>query len=278
MITENSLTIFEGKEIRKVWHNEEWWFSIIDIVAVLTDSADPKQYIKKMHQRDPVLNANWGTICTPLELTAPDGKKRETNCVNTESAFRVIQSIPSLKAEPFKLWLAKVGYERIEETENPELSFDRAMKTYLQKGYSKEWINQRLKTIEIRKELTDEWNRSGVDKESDFAILTNEITKAWAGKTISEYKQLKNLKKESLRDNMTNMELVLNMLAEATTTEISKKVNPQTFHESKEVAVKGGTVAGNTRKDVEEQLGESVVTSKNAQDYVADKTKKKMLR
>ena len=271
------MAIFEGKNIRRIWYNEEWWFSIIDIVAALTGSTDPKQYIKKMHQRDQILNTNWGTICTLLELTAPDGKKRETNCVNTESAFRIIQSIPSLKAEPFKLWLAKVGYERINETYDPELAFNRAMKTYLQKGYSKEWINQRLKTIEIRKELTDEWNRSGVEKESDFAILTNEITKAWSGKTVSEYKQFKNLKKEGLRDNMTNMELVLNMLAEATTTEISKKENPQTFHENKEVAVKGGTVAGNTRRDIEKQLGESVVTPQNSQDYLENK-KKRMLK
>jgi len=218
------------------------------------------------------------TNCNQLKLIAPDGKMRLTDVGDTEQILRLIQSVPSKKAEPFKVWLAKVGNERINETYDPELAFDRAMKTYLQKGYSKEWINQRLKTIEVRKELTDEWNRSGIEKESDFAILTNEITKAWSEKTVSEYKQFKNLKKENLRDNMTNLELVLNMLAEATTTEISKKQNPKTFDDSKNIAIKGGTIAGNTRKDIEKQLGESIVTSKNAKDNLIELSKHNILK
>ena len=189
MDAKNAIVVFQGRNVRRTWHNDEWWFSIFDIVAILTDSADPKQYVKKMRSRDPILNANWGTICTPLELLAPDGKKRETNCVNTEGAFRIIQSIPSPKAEPFKLWLAKVGNERIDETHDPELAIDRAMQTYLKKGYSKEWINQRLKTIEVRKELTDEWERVGIKETSEFAILTNEITDAWSGLTVKKYKR-----------------------------------------------------------------------------------------
>jgi len=237
----NSIKLFEHKKVRVQWVEEEqkWYFSIIDVIEVLTDSSIPRRYWSDLKIKLKEEGFELYEKIVQLKLVSADGKKYETDCADTQLILRIIQSIPSPKAEPFKVWLAVVGNERINETYDPELAFDRAMKTYLQKGYSKEWINQRLKTIEIRKELTDEWNRSGVDKESDFAILTNEITKAWSGRTVSEYKQLKNLKKESLRDNMTNMELVLNMLAEATTTEISKKVNPQTFHESKEVAVKG---------------------------------------
>ena len=276
----NSIKLFEHKKVRVQWVEEEqkWYVYIIDVIEVLTDSSIPRRYWSDLKIKLKEEGFELYEKIVQLKLVSADGKKYETDCADTQLILRIIQSIPSPKAEPFKVWLAVVGNERINETYDPELAFDRAMKTYLQKGYSKEWINQRLKTIEIRKELTDEWNRSGVDKESDFAILTNEITKAWSGRTVSEYKQLKNLKKESLRDNMTNMELVLNMLAEATTTEISKKEGPQTFHKSKEIAVKGGTVAGNTRKDIEKQLGESVVTQKNADDYLENKGKRKTLR
>ena len=271
---EEGLVVFQDKKIRRIWHNEEWWFSVIDILGALSVSEDPRNYWKVLKHRLLEEGANETvTKCNQLKLVAEDGKLRETDCANTETLFRLIQSIPSPKVEPLKLWLAKVGYQRIEETQDPELAFDRAMNTYLQKGHSKEWINQRLKTIEVRKELTDEWNRAGVKEESDFAILTNEITKAWSGKTVAEYKRLKNLKKENLRDNMTNLELVLNMLAEATTTEISKKENPETFDESKQVAVKGGTVAGNTRKDIEKQLGKSIITSKNSKDKILELSK-----
>lgn len=267
-MNQNTIKLFENKKVRVEWLEKEqkWYFSIADVIAVLTDSIDPGAYWRKLKERLKEEGNETVTNCHTLKLLAQDGKMRLADVGDTEQILRLVQSIPSKKAEPFKVWLAMVGNERINETQDPELAFDRAMKTYLQKGYSKEWINQRLKTIEIRKELTDEWNKAGIDKESDFAILTNEITKAWSGKTVSEYKQLKNLKKESLRDNMTNLELVLNMLAEATTTEISKKEKPQTFHESKEIAVKGGTVAGNTRKDIEKRLGENIVTPKNAKD------------
>lgn len=271
MVKNHAIRLFENKKVRVQWVEEEqkWYFSIIDVIAVLTDSPNPNNYWKVLKFRLKKEGNESVTNCNQLKMQSSDGKFYLTDVGDTEQVLRLIQSVPSKNAEPFKEWLAKVGYERIEETEDPELAFDRAMKTYLQKGYSKEWVNQRLKTIEIRKDLTDEWNRAGIDKESDFAILTNEITKAWSGKTVSEYKQLKNLKKENLRDNMTNLELVLNMLAEATTTEISRKENPDTFDESKHIAVRGGTVAGNTRKDIEKQLGESIVTPKNAIDNLA---------
>lgn len=271
----HSIKLFENKKVRTQWieTEEKWYFSIIDVIAILTDSQNPQTYWRVLKMRLKNEGNETVTNCNALKLLSPDGKMRLTDVADTEQLLRLIQSIPSKKAEPFKVWLAKVGYQRIEETEDPELAFDRAMKTYLQKGYSKEWVNQRLKTIEVRKELTTEWNRAGLEKESDFAILTNEITKAWSGKTVSEYKKLKNLKKENLRDNMTNLELVLNMLAEATTTEISKKQNPKTFDESKHVAIRGGTVAGNTRKDIEKQLGGSIVTPKNAKDDVLELSK-----
>jgi hypothetical protein len=246
----------------------------VDVIEVLTGSSIPRRYWSDLKIKLKEEGFQLYEKIVQLKLLSADGKKYETDCADTELLLRIIQSIPSPKAEPFKVWLAKVGNERINETYDPELAFDRAMKTYLQKGYSKEWINQRLKTIEVRRELTDEWNRSGIEKETDFAILTNEITKAWSGKTVSEYKQLKNLKKENLRDNMTNLELVLNMLAEATTTELSKKESPNEFEESKKIAIRGGTVAGNTRKDIEKQLGESIVTSKNAKDNVLELSKK----
>ncbi|MDO8643317.1 MAG: BRO family protein [Candidatus Woesearchaeota archaeon] len=277
MNKERSIKLFENKKVRVQWVEEaqKWYFSVVDVVEVLTDSENPQTYWRVLKMRLKDEGNETVTNCNAFKMIAPDGKMRLTDVADTEQLLRLIQSIPSKKAEPFKVWLAKVGYQRIEETEDPELAFDRAMKTYLQKGYSKEWVNQRLKTIEVRKELTNEWNRAGIDKESDFGILTNEITKAWSGKTVSEYKQLKSLKKENLRDNMTNLELVLNMLAEATTTELSKKQNPKEFHESKKIAVQGGTVAGNTRKDIEKQLGEGIVTPKNAKDTLLELSNKK---
>lgn len=277
----NAIKIFQDRKIRAKWNEDEekWYFSIVDVVAILTDNdfQGARNYWKVLKHR---LNREGNesvTNCNQLKMMASDGKYYLTDVADTEQLLRLIQSIPSKKAEPFKIWLAKVGYERIEETENPELAFDRAMQTYLQKGYSKEWINQRLKTIEVRKELTDEWNRVGIDKQSDYAILTNEITNAWSGKNVKEYKKFKSLKKENLRDNMTNLELVLNMLAEATTTELSKKEDPKTFFHSKVIAKKGGKVAGNTRKDIEKQLGEKVVTSKNANEIMFNKKKRIML-
>ncbi len=272
----SDIKLFESKKVRTYWDAEKelWYFSVQDVVAALTDSADIKQYIKKLRSRDPQLFANWGTICTLVEMTAADGKKRKIQAANTQGLLRIIQSIPSPKAEPFKQWLAQVGYERIEETEDPELSFDRAMETYLAKGYSKAWINQRLKSIEVRKELTDEWEKRGVKRGMDFAILTDIITKAWSNKTVNEYKQHKKLKKENLRDHMTNLELVLNMLAEATTSEISKEKNPKSLDESKVIAKQGGTIAGNTRKEIEAKTGKKVVSALNAKQLSLGKRKK----
>ncbi|MFH1052876.1 MAG: BRO family protein [Candidatus Woesearchaeota archaeon] len=275
MDKEHSIKLFENKKVRVEWSQKEekWYFSIVDVVQVLTDSSIPRRYWSDLKIKLKAEGFELYDKIVQLKLMSSDGKKYVTDCADTELILRLVQSIPSKKAEPFKVWLAKVGNERINETYDPELAFDRAMKTYLQKGYSKEWINQRLKTIEVRKELTDEWNRSGIEKETDFAILTNEITKAWSGKTVSEYKQLKSLKKENLRDNMTNLELVLNMLAEATTTELSKKENPDEFEKSKKIAIRGGTVAGNTRNDIEKQLGESIISPKNAKDNLLELSK-----
>ena len=271
------LQLFQEQKVRTHWDEEQekWYFSVQDVVQILTDSTDVKQYIKRMRTRDAELNSNWGTICTPLKMIAADGKIRKIQASDTEGLFRIIQSIPSPKAEPFKLWLAKVGYERIEETEDPELAFDRAMETYLKKGYSKEWINQRLKSIEVRKELTDEWQERGMEEGLEYAILTNELTKAWTGKTVKEYKKLKDLKKENLRDNMTNLELVLNMLAEASTTEISKEKKPQGLDANKDIARKGGTAAKKARLEIEKQTGKPVVTGKNANNLLEDLNKKK---
>jgi len=268
----NSIKLFEDKRVRVQWYpqKEKWYFSIIDIIEVLTDSLRPRKYWADLKAKLKEEGSELSDKIGQLKMKSSDGKFYLTDVGDTEQILRLVQSIPSKKAEPFKIWLAKVGYQRIEETEDPELAFDRAMKTYLQKGYSKEWINQRLKTIEIRKELTDEWNKAGIEKETDFAILTNEITKAWSGKTISEYKQLKNLKKENLRDNMTNIELVLNMLAEATTTELSKEKNPSEFEDSKKIAISGGTVAGNARRDIEKRLGKDIVSPKNAKDNISE--------
>lgn len=261
--------LFEDKKIRTAWdeQQEEWYFSVVDVVAVLTDSVDPKQYIKKMRSRDLELNSNWGTICTPVEMIAADGKKRKIQAAALEGVLRLVQSIPSPKAEPFKAWLARVGAERIEETIDPELTIDRALTTYLQKGYSREWINQRLQAIQVRKELTDEWQDRGVMQGKEYAILTNEITQAWSGMNTQQYKKLKGLKKQNLRDNMSTTELILNMLAETSTTDISKEEMPATFEENKKVSRRGGGVAGIARQALEAETGKPVITSKNAVDF-----------
>jgi len=278
---ENSkkIKVFQGKKVRTHWdeEKEKWYFSIVDVIAILTESVDPFAYWRKLKQRLLEEGNETVTNCHALKMIAQDGKLRETDVGDTEQILRLIQSIPSKKAEPFKLWLARVGSERIDETHNPELAIDRAMKTYLKKGYSKEWINQRLKTIEVRKDLTDEWERVGIQEEQEFAILTDEITKAWADLSIKDYKKFKNLKKENLRDNMTNLELVLNMLAEVTTKEISKKENPADFPESLDVARKGGSVAGNTRKEIESMIGKPVVSEDNFLE-ISEKEKKKKKR
>ena len=260
---------FEDHQIRSAWNAEEerWYFSIVDVVGALTDSSDPRQYVKRMRSRDAELNANWGTICTPVRMTAADGKNREVLAATTEGVLRIIQSIPSKRAEPFKQWLAQVGAERIQETIDPELAMQRAMDTYAKKGYSEGWIRQRLLSIDIRKELTSEWQQRGVRKGSEFAILTDEISRAWSGMSTREYKDFKGLTNENLRDNMSNTELVLNMLAETTTTEISRAEEPISFEENCDVARRGGTIAGNARKQIEAETGRPVITSMNALDF-----------
>ena len=269
MTKETAIKLFESKKIRVYWDEEQekWYFSIIDIIETLTESNNPRRYWSDLKRK--LLKEGFNQlyeIIVQLKLESVDGKKYKTDCADTEGLLRIIQSIPSPKAEPFKLWLAKVGYERIEETEDPEKAFERAMETYLKKGYSANWINQRLKSIEVRKELTDEWETRGVKKGLEFAILTDEITKAWAGMTTREYKEFKDLKKENLRDNMTNLELVLNMLAEASTTEISKEKKPETFEENKEIAIKGGKVAEAARTKLEKESGRKVISSTNAKE------------
>ena len=264
------MQLFENKEIRTAWdgEREEWYFSVVDVVAVLTNQNTQRgesNYWAKLKQRLKMEGADQLlTNCQQLKMTATDGKKRLTDVATTEQLLRIIQSIPSPKAEPFKLWLAEVGRERIEETIDPELTIDRALDTYLKKGYSREWINQRLQAIQVRKELTDEWHDRGVQKGVEFAILTDEITRAWSGMTTRQYKKLKGLKKENLRDNMTTLEIVLNMLAEATTTELSKVHQPQGFEENREIAKRGGSYAGETRKSIEADTGRSIITSENA--------------
>ena len=269
MTKETAIKLFEQKEVRSAWIDDEekWYFSIVDIISILTDQPThqgARNYWKVMKSRLLKEGNETVTNCNRLKLIAEDGKMRETDVADTEQLFRLIQSIPSPKAEPFKMWLAKVGRERIDEIEDPEIGIERLMETYLQKGYSKEWINQRLKSIEVRKELTDEWDSRGVKKGREYAILTDEITKAWSGFNTKQYKKLKDLKKENLRDHMSNLELVLNMLAEATTTEISKEKKPKNFAENKKIAKQGGTIAGNTRKEIEEKTGKKVVTRQNA--------------
>ena len=262
----NSIQLFEDRKIRTAWdeEKEEWYFSVQDVVAVLSESTDPKQYIKKMRTRDPQLSANWGTICTPVQMLAADGKQRKVQAANTEGILRIIQSIPSPKAEPFKRWLAQVGRERIEETIDPEQAIDRALETYQKKGYDADWIHQRILSIRVRNELTAEWQARGVEKGREYAILTDEITKAWSGMTTRQYKNLKGLKKENLRDNMSTTEIILNMLAETSTKDISKKERPEGFSESMKVARRGGKVASIARTALEAETGEPVITSQNA--------------
>ena len=268
------IQVFEDSPIRTAWveEDEKWYFSIIDAVGFLAESKDPKQYIKKMRSRDPELGAKWGTICTPVEMLAPDGKRRKTMAADLEGMFRIIQSIPSKKAEPFKQWMARVASERIDEIQDPELAILRGADYYRAKGYSEGWIHQRLQSIRMRKELTDEWKARGIDKEKDYAILTNELTKAWSGLSVREYKDLKGLKKENLRDNMTDIELVLNMLAEVSTKAISQAKQPTTFNQSKHIAREGGSIAGEARENIEKRVGASVVTSLNAKDKPALET------
>lgn len=262
----DKIQLFENQRIRTAWdeEKEEWYFSIVDVVGVLTDSVDPTAYWRKLKQRLKAEGNETVTNCHGLKMTAPDGKKRLTDVADTEQLLRIIQSIPSPKAEPFKLWLAQVGRDRIEETIDPELTIERALETYLKKGYTREWINQRLQAIQVRKELTDEWDARGVQKGVEYAILTDEISRAWSGMSTRQYKNLKGLKKENLRDNMTTLELVLNMLAEATTTQFSKDRKPTTFQENLAVAKAGGQVAGRTRKDIESQSNMPVISPKNA--------------
>lgn len=264
-----NIQLFEQNTIRTAWdeEKEEWYFSIVDVVAVLTESKDAGAYWRKLKQRLKAEGNQTVTDCHSLKMTAADGKKRKTDVADTEQLLRIIQSIPSPKAEPFKAWLARVGSERIEETIDPELTIDRALETYLKKGYSREWINQRLQAIQVRKELTDEWDNRGVKKGMEYAILTDEITKAWSGMRTRHYKNFKGLKKENLRDNMSTLELVLNMLAEATTTELSKAKEPEDFEKNRQVAKEGGAIAGDARKAIEASSGRPVITSKNAVDF-----------
>ncbi|MFA5184291.1 MAG: Bro-N domain-containing protein [Patescibacteria group bacterium] len=266
MTKQQKIALFEGKKIRKIWdeNQEKWYFSVVDIISALTDSENPNDYWYKMKIRvkseDEI---ELSTICRPLKFLAKDGKYYSSDAADTEAIFRIIQSIPSPKAEPFKLWLARVGYERVEETEDPEKAIGRAMSTYLKKGYSKNWVDLRLKSIEIRKDLTNEWQERGVKIKDEFAVLTDDITFAWAGLRVKDYKNLKSLKKENLRDNMTNLELVLNMLAEASTTEISQAEEPKTFGQHREIAKKGGGVAGKAREELEKQTGRPVISKNN---------------
>lgn len=273
----SNIKLFESKKIRSQWDadTEKWFFSIVDVVAVLTDSPNPNNYWKVLKHRLAKEGNQSVTNCNQLKMESSDGKFYKTDVADVEQLFRLIQSIPSPKAEPFKQWLAKTGYERVEASQDPEKSIDRAMEDYLKLGYSKAWINQRLKSNEVRKELTDEWEKTGVKKGQEFATLTDIITKAWSGKTVKQYKQHKNLKKENLRDNMTNLELVLNMLAEATTTEINKEKKPKNIDDNKIIAKQGGTIAGNTRKAIEAKTGKKVVSSLNAKKLLTNKPKKK---
>lgn len=265
-LSEQELEFFFDDKVRKVFRaqDEEWYFSVFDVVSILTESADPKQYIKKLRSRDPELSANWGTICTPLQMKAFDGKMRKVQSTNTEGLLRIIQSIPSKKAEPFKQWLAYVGKQRLDEEIDPQIAIDRAIESYRKKGYSEAWITQRLRGIEIRKDMTNEWKRAGVTDPKQYATLTNILTAAWSGKTIQEYKKIKGLKKENLRDNMTNTELVLNALAEISTTEISKATNPKGMSGAKDATIQGGNIAKNARESLEKQIGHSVISPLNS--------------
>lgn len=268
---ENKLKVFESKQIRTLWNaeEEEWYFSVVDVVAVLTDSPEPRKYWSVLKTRLKKEGSELTTNCSQLKMQAADGKYYKTDCLDTKGVLRLVQSIPSPKAEPFRMWLAQVGSERLDEIADPEKAIRRGAEFYRAKGYTDAWISQRLQTIEMRKELTDEWRARGIEKDKDYAILTNEMTKAWSGLTVQEYKEVKGLKKENLRDNMTNIELVLNMLAEVTTTALSKQEKPVTFKESKKIAKEGGTVAKNARTDIEVRLGRSVISPLNAKDKPA---------
>lgn len=272
---ETKIAIFKGKKIRKIIHNNEWWFSITDVVEALTDSSDPKQYVKKMRQRDPELNSYWGTVCTPLEILAPDGKMRDTNCANTEGIFRIVQSISSPKAEPFKRWLAKIGYERVKEIEDPELATKRTRTLYKAKGYSDDWIEKRMRGIAIREELTDEWQKRGAEEERDYAILTAEISKATFGMTPSEYKDFKGLDRHNLRDHMNDLELIFSMLGERATTEITQVEDSKGMPKLKSDAKEGGQIAGDARHKLEKRLGRPIVSNKN---YLKEPENKKLLK
>ena len=268
---ENKLKVFESKQISTIWNanEEEWYFSVVDIVSVLTESENPRKYWSVLKTRLKKEGSEVTTNCSQLKMLAPDGKMRMRDAMDTKGVLRLVQSIPSPKAEPFKMWLAQLGSERLDEIADPEKAILRGAEFYRAKGYTEGWINQRLQTIEMRKELTDEWKARGIERDKDYAILTNEMTKAWSGLTVKEYKAVKGLKKENLRDNMTNIELVLNMLAEVTTTAISKSRQPETFTESKQIAKEGGAVAKNARTDIEERLGGSVISPLNAKDKPA---------
>lgn len=267
----NEIKLFEGNKIRSSWdeEKEEWYFSIVDIIGILTDSKNPRRYWsdlkRKMKDEEGAVQLYENIV--QLKLKSSDGKMRETDASDMQGIFRIIQSVPSPKAEPFKMWLAEVGKERIDETIDPELTIDRALATYLKKGYTREWINQRLQAIQVRKELTDSWQNHGVKEGMEYAILTNEISKAWSGMTTRQYKDLKDLKKENLRDNMSTTELILNMLAETATKDIAESTNPQGLEENKKVAKRGGSIAGNARKEIEAETGKPVITSKNAIDF-----------
>ena len=267
MTQHNAIKLFEEKRVRTVWDDkqEKWFFSVVDVVAVLTDSTNPTDYLKKMRKRDPQLSEGWGQIVTPLSVPTAGGKQK-VNFADTEGMFRIIQSIPSPKAEPFKLWMARVAAERLDQMQDPELSINQALMDYKRLGYSDNWINQRLKSIEIRKELTDEWKRHGLQEGMQFATLTDIIYQTWSDMTAREYKQFKGLKKENLRDNMTNKELVLNMLAELSTKEISESRNPETFSEHQQIARQGGEIARNARMELEEKTGKEVISPMNAKD------------
>ena len=271
-MADSKIVVFQDKQIRRAWMNEQWYFSIADVVEFLTDSVDVKQYIKRMRQRDPLLNRNWGTICTPVAMIAADGRRRSVQAADVKGLFRIIQSIPSPKAEPFKQWLAQVGYERVQEIENPELAQERMKAVYEAKGYPKDWIDKRLRGIAIRQNLTDEWKERGIREERDFAILTAEIARATFGVTPSEHRAIKGLTKkgQNLRDHMTDLELIFTMLGERVTTEISQQEKPDTFAESKRVARRGGNVAGVARKETERELGHSVVSGQNLLDKNPD--------
>lgn len=271
----NMIQVFENKEVRSKWDSEkeEWYFSVEDVVSVLTESVDPKQYIKKMRSRDKELSSNWGTICTQVKMIAKDGKKRNIQAADMEGIFRIIQSIPSPKAEPFKLWLAKVGKERIDETIDPELAIQRAKETYLKKGYDEKWIQQRMISIKARNELTDQWKSHGIKEGLEYALLTDALTLEWSGLKTKDYKNLKNIKKGNLRDNMSTLELTLNQLAEATATELTKTHNPQGFDENEKITRQGGKIAGDARKAIEEKTGKSIITSKNSIDFISENLK-----